>query len=60
MKLNAETLALYLGNFVQGFADANQRRHLRASGWIAYTFKSWSLTPEGRRVAIERGLLEAA
>lgn len=55
--MNDATLANYLGNFVHGFDDATQRRHLRKRGWIAYVHRSWNLTDEGRKEASARGLL---
>lgn len=59
MKLPDATVLAYLGNFVTGFEDKTQRRHLRKRGWIEYRHKSWSLTATGRATAIREGFLKA-
>ena len=55
--MNDDTLASYLGNFVHGFDDATQRRHLRKRGWIEYVHKSWNLSQGGYAEAFKRELL---
>lgn len=57
--MNDDTLASYLGNFVHGFEDATQRRHLRKRGWIRYSRPVWHLTKDGVAEAKARRFLTA-
>jgi hypothetical protein len=54
MKISDDTLGQYLGNFVHGFDDKNQRRHLVKRGWISYVRKTWAVTTKGLAEAVER------